>query len=174
MAQPQYVPVTPRERVRVSERLPTPDGWIADRVAEVRHNGAQPVGPQFGVAGPDQGYALKLAHHLQHRVILGSGEHFEDAAAGCLGVALRRAARYGRSPVIGDVELAFAVWGFLADAPRELIEFRRPLFEAVSHHYNDLRALAERVPASTLEMTPSDVSARLPAGGWRILLGLEG
>ena len=134
MAQPEYVPVIPRNRVRVSERLPTPEGWVADRVAEVRQRGAQPSGRQLGVAGPDQGYALKLARRLQDRIVLGPTDHLDDVVAGCVGVALRRAARYGRAPVLSDVELGLAVWGFLGEAPGDLVEFRRPLFESAAHH----------------------------------------
>lgn len=174
MAQPEYVPVIPRNRVRVSERLPTPEGWVADRVAEVRQQGSQPAGRQLGVAGPDQGYALKLARRLHDRILLGPADHLDDVVAGCVGVALRRAARYGRAPVLSDVELGLAVWGFLGEAPADLVEFRRPLFESAAHHYNDLRAIADRVPAATLELTPADVQSRLPNDGWRVLLGLEG
>lgn len=174
MAQPEYVPVIPRNRVRVSERLPTPEGWVADRVAEVRQRGGQPTGSQLGVAGPDQGYALKLARRLYDRIVLTPADHLDDVVAGCVGVALRRAARYGRAPVLSDVELGLAVWGFLGEAPPELVEFRTPLFESAAHHYNDLRAIADRVPAATLELTPGDVQGRLTGGGWRVLLGLEG
>ena len=174
MAQPEYVPVIPRNRVRVSERLPTPEGWVADRVAEVRQRGSQPTGRQLGVAGPDQGYALKLARHLRDRIVLGPADHLDDVVAGCVGVALRRAARYGRAPVLSDVELGLAVWGFLGEAPGDLAEFRRPLFESAAHHYNDLRAIADRVPAATLELTPGEVQSRLAHGGWRVLLGVEG
>lgn len=174
MAQPEYVPVIPRNRVRVSERLPTPEGWVADRVAEVRQRGSQPTGRQLGVAGPDQGYALKLARRLHDRIVLGPADHLDDVVAGCVGVALRRAARYGRAPVLSDVELGLAVWGFLGEAPGDLVEFRRPLFESAAHHYNDLRAIADRVPAATLELTPGAVQSRMANGGWRVLLGIEG
>ncbi len=174
MAQPEYVPVTDRDRVRVSERLPTAEGWLPDRVAEVRQRGAQPTGPGFGVPGPDQGYALKLADHMRDRVMVAPGELVDDAIAGCLGVALRRAALFGRAPVIHDLELAFGLWGFLAGAPPELVAFRRPLFAGAAHHHDDAGAIAERVGDETLRMTPADVAARLGAGGWRVLLGLEG
>lgn len=172
MAQPEYVPVIPRDRVRVSERLPTPDGWLPNRVAEVRGQGGQPTGPRFGIAGPDQGYALKLARHLHDRVVLAPGEHLDDAVAGCLGVALRRAARYGRAPILHDVELGLAVWGFMGPAPDDLVEFRRPLFAEASHHYDDQRVIAEQPAASTLEMTPDAVRSQVEHGEWRSLLGL--
>jgi len=174
MAQPEYVPVALRDRVRVSERLPTPDAWWPDRVGELRQQGGQPAGPRLGTAGPDQGYALKLAQLMTDRLVLGPHDHVEDAVTGCLGVALRRAACYGRAPVIHDLELAFAVWGFLAGAPEDLVAFRRPLFDGAAHHYGDQRAIADRVPESTLRLGADEVEGRLGGGGWRLLLGLEG
>src|SRR5579862_5729902 len=128
MAQPEFVPVTDADRVRVTERLPTPDSWMPDRVGEVRLEGGQPTGPRFGVAGPDQGYALKLAHLLAPSLVLAPGEAADDAIDGCLGVALKRAAHFGRAPVMNDLKVAFGAWGFLAEAPAELVDHRRPLF----------------------------------------------
>jgi hypothetical protein len=174
MAQPEYVPVSPRERVRVAERLPTPDQWTATRPAEIGPGGFQPAGRMLGIQGPDQGYALKLASLLRPSAMLAQGESFEDASSGCVGVALRRAALYGRAPIMPDVKLAFTVWGFLEGAPADLVEFRRRLFEGIAHHHEAQRAIAERVPEETLRLTPADVAARLGGEGWRFLLGLEG
>jgi len=173
MAQPEFVPLADGDRVRVNERLPTPDAWYADRVGEVRQQGAQPRGPLLGTAGPDQGYALKLAAGYRDRLVLGAHEHLDDAVGGCLGVALRRAALFGRAPVIHDLELAFALWGFLEGAPPELVAFRKPLFDGAAHHYNDQRTIADQVPEATLRLTPTVVKDRL-SGDWRSLLGLEG
>jgi hypothetical protein len=170
MAQPDYVPVVSRDRVRVSERLPTPDGWLPDRPAEVRGHGGQPTGSLIGVPGPDQGYALKLAHYLAPRLV---AEDVDDAIAGCIGVALRRAALFGRAPVISDLKHAFALWGCFGGAPDELIAYRRPLFDGVAHRYLGQRAIADRVPAETLRMTPEEVEGKL-AGAWRALHGLDG
>ena len=169
MAQPEYVPVIARDRLRVDERLPTPTAWWADRVAELKQQGAQPRGPGMGTAGPDQGYALKLARHLSGQVVLAPHEHREDALAGCLGVALRRAALFGRGPVIHDLELAFGLWGYLDGAPEDLVSFRRPLFAGAAHHYAVQRAIADLVPDSTLRLTPDEVRGRSD-GGWRELL----
>lgn len=169
MAQPEYVPVTDRDRVRVSERLPTPPRWAYDRPGEVRQDGAQPRGDRFGVAGPDQGYALRLAEQMSPELEVQPGEHREDAVVGCVAVATKRAAVFGRAPVKADLDLAFTLWGFLGGAPDELLALRRRLFEGVAHHYNDRRAVADRVPEATLRLTPADVRARL-AGEWRTLL----
>jgi len=170
MAQPEYVPVNADDRVRPTERLPVPDGWVADRPGEIKGVGI-PTGKRLGSPGPDQGYGLKLARSYveKGKLVLADGEHAEDAVAGCLGVALKRASMFGRAPVIYDFELAYALWGFLdASAPKELVEFRKPLFQSASHHYWDQRGIVDRVPDSTLRMQPADVRARVSE--WRSLL----
>jgi len=140
----------------------------------VRGQGAQPSGPRFGVAGPDQGYALKLARQMEPRLKLRPREAVEDVAAGCLGVALKRAALYGRAPVMADLELAFGLWGFLDEAPDDLVSFRRPLFAGVGHNYGDRRAIVDRVPPEALRLAPAEVRARVGNGGWRALLDVDG
>ena len=97
----------------------------------------------------------------------------DDAIAGSLGIALRRASLFGRAPVIDDLKLAFHLFGFLdADAPQDLVDYRRPRFAEAdsSHHYGEVRELAVQVPESTLRMTAGEVAAR--RGDWRALLGL--
>jgi hypothetical protein len=169
MAQPEYVPINDDDRVRPAERLPAPDRWVPDRPAEITGNEV-PKGKRFGSPGPDQGYGLKLARSFvaDGRLKLAEGEHAEDAVTGCLGVALRRASLFGRAPVIYDFELAFGLWGFLDDAPRELVDYRQPLFQAASHHYWDQRGIVDQVPESTLRMQPGDVRSRVAE--WRSLL----
>ncbi len=172
MAQPEYVPIDADDRVRPVERLPVPDRWVPDRPGEIKGVGI-PTGKRFGTPGPDQGYGLKLARSFVEsgKLVLAEGEHAEDAVAGCLGVALKRASMFGRAPVIYDFELAFALFGFLdAAVPRELVEFRKPLFQAASHHYWDQRGIVDHVPDSTLRMQPADVRSRV--GDWRTLLSV--
>ena len=171
MTQPEYVPIASAARVRPAERLPPPRPWIAASPADL-HGPDNPSGPGLGTPGPDQGYALKLARELAGRLHLTEGERLDDAVAGCLGVALRRAARFGRAPVIWDLELAFTLWGFLGDAPPDLVEERAELFKGVAHDYWDQRAITDRVPDATLRLTPAQVRERLPQ--WRGLLGAGG
>jgi hypothetical protein len=174
VAQPEYVLPVPHDRVRITERLPLAQRWTPDRPGDTARQSVQPTGPQLGVAGPDQGYVLTLANRFTDRLVLGAGEKAEDAIAGCSGVALRRAALFGRAPIIYDLELAFTVWGFLAGAPQDLVDYRRPLFAEISHHYSDRRAVTDAVGESTLRMTPADVAGRLANGGWRSLLQATG
>ena len=132
--------------------------WTADRPGEVV-GGDQPAGPALGNQGPDQGYAWKLVRRFEDRLVLGDGERAEDALAGCVAVALRRASVFGRAPVVHDVELALAVLGFLEDRSSEAIEWRRDLFDEVSHphHYTRLLAIADLVPEDDLRRVPAEV-----------------
>jgi hypothetical protein len=117
--------------------------------------------------GPDQGFALKLAHRFTERLELQPGEHAEDAVAGCTPVAMKRAALFGRAPMIYDLELAFTLWGFLGGAPDELLALRVPAFQGAAHDYWLQRAIADQVPDETLALTPATVRERLNV--WRSL-----
>ena len=166
MAAPEYVPVNLNELPRPEDPIPPPRPWMANRPADLK--GRQPVGRGLGRPGPDQGYALRLAHRFEDRLELTETEHKDDAVAGCLGVALKRASIFGRAPVIWDLELAFTLWGFLGGAPAELVAFRKPSFEGARHHYWEQREICDSVPEDTLRMTPDDVRRGLPA--WRELI----
>jgi len=124
--------------------------------------------PQLGSPGPDQGYALTLARRFEDRLELTEGEHREDAVAGCVAVALKRASIFGRAPVIYDLEHAFTLWGFLGGAPDDLVAFRRRFFEGAADHYWAQRAIVDAVPDDTLRLTPTQVREGL--GEWRSLI----
>ena len=66
--------------------------------------------------------------------------------------------------------IAFTIWGFLGEAPPELLEHRGPIFQAVSHHYWEQRAIADAIPEETLRLPHTTVVERFPAR-WRELLG---
>jgi hypothetical protein len=169
MAAPRFVPNTLEEQPRKGLPIPPADAWLAARPGEA---GVElPAGPGFGVPGPDQGYALKLARRFADRLQVVAPETVEDAIAGGLAVATKRAALFGRAPVIHDLGIAFRIWGFLGDAPAELVEIRRPLFSSAAHHYDQQRAIADAVPESTLRLGHEEVDRRFPAD-WRALLGL--
>jgi hypothetical protein len=169
MAQPQFVPTTLDEQPRKGLPLPPADGWRADRPAEL--GARQPRGRGLGSAGPDQGYALKLVHQFDDRLVVSPPETVEDAVAGCVAVATKRASLFGRAPIVHDLGIAFRIWGFLGhDVPAELVDERRPLFVAASHHYDQQRAIADAVPEETLRLSHQEVASRFPSG-WRQLLG---
>jgi hypothetical protein len=169
MAAPDHVPVPFSERPRQTLDMPPPRAWTADRPGDLQRG--QPRGPRLGSPGPDQGYALALASRFADRVAMSDGEQVDDALAGCVAVALRRASIFGRAPVIHDLELALRLFGFLGDAPPELVAFRRPLFSGASHHYWDQRAITDLVPEAALRLTPAEVERRV-ATDWRSLLAV--
>jgi hypothetical protein len=135
---------------------------------------AQPSGPALGNPGPDQGYVLTLAGRLRDELVLRPGEHAADAITGASAVALRRASLHGRAPMVEDLRIAFTLFGFLGEAPDELVAFRRPRFAELHHHavhYFEARAIADLVPEATLRMTPAEVAAAC-AADWKDPLGL--
>jgi hypothetical protein len=145
---------------------------MADRPGELR--GPQPLGEQLGAPGPDQGYAIRLAKRFSDRLVLTDGEHAADALAGGAAVAMKRSSLFGRAPVVHDVTAALTVWGFLSEAPAELVRIRREWFEEVHLpvHYVELRRIVDAVPASVLRL-PHDEIARRHALDWRSCLELE-
>ena len=169
MGAPNYVPVTLGDQPRQDEPAKPPDSWRADRPADLK--GIPPVGPWLGHQGPDQGYALGLGRRFEDKLYVFEGESKEDAIAGCVAVALKRASRFGRAPVIHDLEFAFRLFGFIGTAPADLVESRRPWFEGARHHYEYQRALADLVPAEPLLLTPTQVKERI--GDWKLLLAIR-
>ena len=167
MAQPDFVHLSPRDKVRAGDPLPPADRWRATRPGELAGL-RPPEGRSMGNIGPDQGYGLKLAKRFVGRLRLQPGEHTADAVTGCLGVGLRRAAKFGRAPVIYDFEFAYTLFGFLGEAPADLVEFRQPYFAEASHDYWDQRDIADLVREETLALSPDQVREQL--GQWRSLL----
>ncbi len=175
MAAPRFAPVSPTDHPRgYDSPRHVPEAWTPTRPGEL--TGSQPRGDRLGNQGPDQGYVLVLARRFDGKLELQTGESAEDAVRGCIGVALRRASIFGRAPVIHDLQIAFAVWGFLdSKPPAELVELRRSMFEGVAlvtHHYGEGRAISDMVPEATLRMSPAEVNGAYPAR-WRDLLGLS-
>jgi hypothetical protein len=164
---PDYVPLAGADRIRPIDRLPPPRSWRSTRPGEVL-DPVPPKGSKFGSTGPDLGYGLKLARRLQPQLQLAAGEHAADAIAGCFAVGGKRAASFGRAPVIFDMELAYTLWGFLGGAPDDLIAFRKPLFMGAAHEYWEQRQIVDRVKEATLRMTPAQVREKL--SDWKSLI----
>ena len=144
---------------------------MADRPGEVV--GEHPAGLGLGYQGPDQGYALKLAERFAGQLALAAGEREDDALAGCVAVALRRASIFGRAPVMHDLRLGLELFGFLGDTDAELVAWRRDRFAgAAGHHgYHVKLRLAALVPEETLRLTPT-AAAEACSKDWRAPLGI--
>ena len=169
MTQPSFVPIVEADQMRLAYQLHVPSIWTQSRPSEMRATTA-PSGPRLGRPGPDQGYALKLARRFEDRLELAEGESVEDAMAGCTAVTTRRAASFGRAPVIYDLSFSFTLWGFLGGGPDDLVAARAPLFRSAAHHYEAQRAIADCVLPSPLRLSPEEVGER--RAEWRDLLDL--
>jgi len=170
MAAPDYVPAPALDEPRVYQSPPwRGEAWTADRPGEI--GGPQPTGAMLGDPGPDQGYALRLARGFRDRLVLTSAESVDDAIAGCVAIAMRRASSYGRGPVIHDLTVAFTLWGYLAPAPPEVMALRTKVFAAVAmvHHYTERRAIVDAVPADLLRASPSEVAVLVQSEPERIM-----
>lgn len=172
MAAPKFAPAGSLESHYYQSPDVVPPPWSPERPGVVE--GMQPAGRRMGAQGPDQGYALTIAHRRAANVALQGRERLDDAVRGCLGIALRRASLFSRAPVVHDVDIAFTIWGYYdAAPPAELVARRAELFEGVgnvNHHYTEGRVIADLVPESTLRLTPDQVRAAYPAR-WRELTG---
>ena len=165
------MPIVDADQVRPAYRLRTPADWRASRVGEIVAP-EHPHGRHLGIPGPDQGYALLIAHSLfEDRLALTHGISAEDVLVGCAQVGSARAALFGRAPVGKDVELALELFGFLGEAPGDLATWRAPLFGAAAHHYDQQRRIVEVVPPATLRLSPAEVHARHDE--WRFLLDVS-
>jgi hypothetical protein len=172
VAAPEYVPLTPLKPVRGYQSPPRrPDSWRPERPGD--SDVGYDRGNLLGSQGPDQGYVYVLARRFQGQLQLAADEREEDALAGASAVALKRASLFGRAPVLADLTVALTVWGFLGDAPPDLIAFRQPRFAEVAHphHYAALRRVVDLVPEAVLRRSPDDVAAAHRAD-WRSLLDL--
>ena len=174
MAAPEYVPQPAIKHVRSYESPPRrPESWMPDRPGDETTVDGFERGARLGSPRPDQGYVYVLARRFHGQLQLASDESEEDALAGCIAVALKRASLFGRAPVLHDLTVALTVWGFLGDAAPSLIAYRQPLFAEVAnpHHYPEQRRIVDLVPDEVLRMTPQQV-AEAHRVDWRGLLSI--
>ncbi len=174
MSAPEFVPTPTRQLVRTYASPPwRGEPWFADRPGEIR--GRQPIGEQLGSPGPDSGYALTLAQRFRGGLQLRDGEHEADALSGAAAVAMKRAALFGRAPVIHDVTVGLTIWGFLdAEPDTELVAVRREWFEEVhlSIHYTARQRIVDAATDEVLRMSHTTIADRHRAD-WRSILDLD-
>jgi len=171
MTQPSFVPIAEADQVRPARSLSVPSAWVASRPAELR-TPHRPGGRGLGTPGPDSGFALRLARRCAGELRLGPGEDVDDVVTACALVGARRAALTGRAPCVHDVRLAFAIFGLAAPLDAGMAADRADAFRGAAHDYVVQRALVERIPKSTLLLSPDDGRRLAAGGGWRELVGL--
>ena len=154
-----FVPSDPNARPRQQQNLPPgvayppAADWRSDRPGDLGPD--QPEGALFGRPGPNVGYAYTLAQRAKDRLRLGPFEHAHDAVAVVAEVAGKRAAQFGRAPVIGDIDVAIAVLGFDGSASDDFVKARSALVHEAGHSYPRRRAIVDSVPDTLLRARPS-------------------
>jgi hypothetical protein len=103
---------------------------------------------------------------------LADEESPDDVRIGCALIASRRAGLVGRAPTIHDLAATFLLWGFLGDAPDDLVTHRTAVFRSAAHEYSIQRSLVDAVPEESLRIAEGALPAAIREHGWRTLLGV--
>ena len=83
-------------------------------------------------------------------------------------IAGKRAASFGRAPVMGDIDVAIALLGYDGLADDAFVAQRARLVHDAAHSYPSRRALVDAVPDDLLRLKLSDLLARVD--DWRARL----
>jgi hypothetical protein len=164
-----FVPSDPSARPRQQQNLPPgvalppAADWRSDRPGDLGPD--QPGGALIGRPGPNVGYAYTLAQRAKDRLRLGPYEHAHDAVAVLAEIAGKRAAQYGRAPVIGDIDLVIALLGYDGSANDAFVKTRSALVHEAGHDYRRRRGLVDAVPDALLRLRLNQATTEIEA--WR-------
>lgn len=144
-----------------------PRPWRPTRPGEIHGPEEVPTGGPFGTTGPDAGYAYRLV--AERDLEFPVGERRADAVAVLGAVTAARAARFGRGPTAGDVEMAETVLGYDTDGlPKDTVAKiateRLERIAGAAHHPDRVRRVVAAVPDEVLTADVEDIRERLAAG----------
>jgi hypothetical protein len=149
--------------------LPPARDWRADRPGDLS---AQPGdGALMGRPGPNVGYAYTLAARARSRLRLSTHEHADDVIAVIAEIAGKRAALFGRAPVIGDIDVAVELLGYDGTADDSFVELRARLTHDAAHDYTRRRELVDAVPEELLRLRGAPLAERVAE--WRAQARLD-
>jgi len=133
-------------------RMPPAQSWHATRPGDLE--AGQPTGALLGRPGPNVGYALSLAARLRDKLVLALHESIDDAIAVIGELAMKRAASFGRGPVLHDIEVAASLLGYVGDVDPAFAEWRVQMTHGADHEYGVRRAIVDAVPDAVVRMPP--------------------
>jgi hypothetical protein len=163
-----FVPADPDRKPRQQQNLPPgvalppASDWRPDRPGDL--GPGQPEGALLGSPGPNVGFAYTLAERVKDTFQLAPIEHLHDAQAVVAEIAGKRAASYGRAPVIQDIDRALALLGYDGSADATFAEQRALMVNEAGHSYPRRRAIVDSVPDDLLRAASLDDS---DAAAWR-------
>ena len=140
-------------------KMPAARSWVANRPGDLP--AGWPTGKLLGSPGPNVGYALTLANRVRDELALAPHEHPDDAIAVVAEIAMRRAAIFGRAPVMRDVEFGMQILGYRGDADPDFVAWRARTVRGAHHDYYERRSLVDAIPVDVLRLVPSALPAHL-------------
>ena len=133
-------------------RLPAARGWVADRPGDLE--AGQPTGALLGRPGPNIGFAVSLAQRARDTLVLARHESMDDVLAVVAELAMRRAASFGRAPVLPDITVAASILGYERDVDADFATWRATAVHGSAHEYVQRRTVVDAVPEAVLRLPP--------------------
>jgi hypothetical protein len=158
----------PRQQQNLPPGLgyPPARSWRANRPGDLGAGGrTEAAGSLRGRPGPNVGYAYTLAERAHDRLQLAAHEDAHDAVSVVAEIAMKRAAAFGRAPVMADIELAMALLGYDGSASDSFAAWRARAVHDAAHHYPLRRAIVDSVPDALLAQSAADRGAAIAP--WR-------
>ncbi len=155
----------PRQQQNLPPGLAPPPArdWRADRPGDLGR--ATTAGSLRGRPGPNVGYAYTLAGRARGALTMSPLEHGDDVVAVIAEIAGKRAAHFGRAPVMADIDTAIALLGYDGLVDDDFVDLRARLVHDAAHDYIRRRELVDAVPEALLPMRMAELIASVDA--WR-------
>lgn len=166
---------TPRQETNLAPGVAVPPAraWRTGRPGDEVSLG-QPEGPLLGNPGPNVGFAVKLVHHIADAIALAPGEHLHDVEAVLSAIAMKRAASFGRAPMIDDVRLAGEILGYLESVPAEFVTWRVHAVHDAGHSYPVRRAIVDAIDEAYLKQPAARLRETMAVARHRLQYGWPG
>jgi len=145
--------------------------WRPDRPGDLTTG--QPTGDLLGRPGPNIGYALTLVSRANDRIALAPHEHGPDARAVIGELAMKRAASFGRAPVMADVDVAMLVLGYQGGVDPDFAKWRVQAVAGAHEDYVRRRRICDAVDLDTLRKPTSALTGGITDLRPRIRAALE-
>lgn len=128
MAQQPNVERTPATAPRDKPAPGPATSWRSDKVGIPTGPADVPRGSEFGHAGPDPGWGLRLVRDAE------LPDEDPSLRSVVTGLVLARAAASGRAPIPEDIDAALILCGYSDDAPNPELVARRARWLAAAPH----------------------------------------
>jgi len=167
-----FVPSELADRPRQEQNLPPglapppARDWRAVRPGDL--GGTTSTGLLVGRPGPNVGYAYTLAARAVDALRVSPLEYDGDVVAVIAEIAGKRAAHFGRAPVMADIDFAIALLGYDGLVDDDFVALRARLVHDAAHDYIRRRELVDAVPDALLPMRMAELITRVD--DWRAQL----